>query len=326
MFKASAPGSLMILGEYAVLEGYPALVAAIDKRMSVEIKPREDNKVFIHSALGDYETSLDDLEIIPPFSFVLAALQKYSLTQGCEIHIQAEFSDQMGFASSAAVTVATLSAIAAWQQKNLTPLQLISDARDVVRKVQGFGSGADVAACVMGGFVEYRPEPLFAASLTHHPLTVVYSGAKTKTADALQFVKNHFLHYPELFQKILHAIGDAAEQGIQAVKNQDWQSLGKIMNIHQGFHHALGVNTPLLNQMVDSLRNDSEILGAKISGSGLGDCVIGLGQPAVAWGKVRMGGVEYIPVNIAIVGVTPKVPSSHEVWRKVEMGGGDEKN
>jgi mevalonate kinase len=39
MYKASAPGSLMLLGEYAVLHDYPALVCAIDKRISVIIEP-----------------------------------------------------------------------------------------------------------------------------------------------------------------------------------------------------------------------------------------------------------------------------------------------
>ena len=38
LFKASAPGSLMLLGEYAVLQGKSALVCAIDKRMMVSTK------------------------------------------------------------------------------------------------------------------------------------------------------------------------------------------------------------------------------------------------------------------------------------------------
>lgn len=278
LFKASAPGSLMILGEYAVLEGYPALVAAIDRRISVCLEACSDKKIEIISSLGKYETSIDHIEIVPPFSFVLAALQKFSLTRGCRLVITADFSDQMGFASSAAVTVATLSVLSAWLNISYSADELILNARDVVRTVQGFGSGADVAACVLGGFVSYRAEPFSAERMpASYPLTVLYSGSKTKTPDALKFVKNHFLHYPDLFKKILHAIGDTALEGIAAVKNQNWESLGKIMNIHQGLHEALGVNTPVLQQLIEQLRGDAQILGAKISGSGLGDCVIGLG-------------------------------------------------
>jgi mevalonate kinase len=40
---------------------------------------------------------------------------------------------------------------------------------------------------------------------------------------------------------------------------------------------ALGVNLPVLQQLVDQLNQAPGVLGAKISGAGLGDCVSGLG-------------------------------------------------
>ena len=40
--KASAPGSLMLMGEHAVLRGQPAIVCAISKRMKIKLKPRAD--------------------------------------------------------------------------------------------------------------------------------------------------------------------------------------------------------------------------------------------------------------------------------------------
>ena len=52
--KASAPGSLMLMGEHAVLHGKKALVCAIDQRISVSLTPREDARISIVSALGEY--------------------------------------------------------------------------------------------------------------------------------------------------------------------------------------------------------------------------------------------------------------------------------
>src|SRR5438045_3958935 len=74
LLRASAPGSLMLLGEYAVLHGQHALVCAIDKRMTVTLSPRDDKKILIESALGHYETTLSDLKLVSPFRFVLATL------------------------------------------------------------------------------------------------------------------------------------------------------------------------------------------------------------------------------------------------------------
>src|SRR5690349_12767806 len=114
LFKASAPGSLMLLGEYGVLHGTPALVCAVDKRMCVTLTPRADERIEIESTLhGTYQTELNQIKIEAPFQFVLGALQHYQskMRRGCDIKIESEFSDKMGLGSSSAVTVATLACL-----------------------------------------------------------------------------------------------------------------------------------------------------------------------------------------------------------------------
>lgn len=278
LLKASAPGSLMLLGEYAVLQGKQALVCAIDKRMTVTLSPRQDKKITLASALGHFETDISQLKSVAPFQFVLAVLMTCKLKQGCDITIESEFSSTMGFASSAAVTVATLAAIYAWQTISYSEKQLIRVARKIIRSVQGLGSGADVAACVMGGMVSYRAEPLQAEKLPYmHPITVVYSGSKTPTVEAVRIVEKKFAALPNVYKQICQAIHHGSVEGIHAARTQDWSKLGDIMNIQQGLMDALGVNTDVLHNIVEKLRDSSTVLGAKISGSGLGDCVVALG-------------------------------------------------
>lgn len=292
-YKASAPGSLMLLGEYAILHGKQALVCAVNKRMTVTLRPRVDNKIQIQSVLGFLETDLKHLKVVSPFQFVLAVLSKYRkhLPSGFDLHIEAEFSDQIGFGSSAAVTVATLSVLYAWLGKTLSAIDSIREARAIVQKVQGLGSGADVAACVLGGMVAYKMQSLSAEKLPHmHPLTVVYSGYKTPTVEAVNQVRQRYLAQPKVFKSLFQAMEFCTAEGIQAVRQQQWKNLGAVMNIQQGLLDALGVNTPLLHAIVDSLRQQPAILGAKISGSGLGDCLVGLGAatlPVWADNKVQ---------------------------------------
>ncbi|MCC2666870.1 MAG: galK, partial [Gammaproteobacteria bacterium] len=199
LIKASAPGSLMLLGEYAVLQGGHALVCAVEKRIDVSLKPRMDNRIELMSGLGHLTVTLSQLKIIPPFQFVLAILKKYRkwIKQGCNITIQSEWSDQIGLASSAAVTVAVLAALKKWLELSYSPLQLIREARRIVQSVQGVGSGADVAACVLGGMVAYRKNPFIAERIEcFHPLTLVYSGSKTPTVVAINQVKKYFSSKP----------------------------------------------------------------------------------------------------------------------------------
>jgi len=118
MWQCSAPGSVMLTGEHAILNGEAALVAAVDKRITVQLTPRTDDKIIIHSErLGEYTTSLSTLKSTPPFEFVLNSLilLKDKINTGLELNILSDFSHQVGLGSSAACTVATLAVISHWQ-------------------------------------------------------------------------------------------------------------------------------------------------------------------------------------------------------------------
>lgn len=311
-FKASAPGSLMLLGEYGVLHGKHALVCAVDKRMIVTLTPRQDEEIHInavfmrdnHPLPVSYVTELSNITIEEPFKFVLAALKnmRARMKFGCDIDIKTEFSDQVGLGSSAAVTIATLTALHAWLNIKVQPLDLVRQGRTVVRSVQGSGSGADVAASVYGGIVGYQAQPMTAEKFSQlHPLTAVYAGYKTPTVQAIKLVEERFTGFPGLLRSLIQGIGQCALDGMIAVRRAEWSRLGEIMSIQQGMMESLGVCTPDLRHLVDDLRAMPQMLGAKISGAGLGDCVIGLGtysQDATA------KDLRHIPLEMTLQGVS----------------------
>lgn len=279
--KASAPGSMMMLGEYAVLHGKRALVCAVDKRMTVTLTPNEDESIQIESALGRHETTLATLTVEKPFQFVLGALHYYQpkLRRGCHIKIESEFSDQVGFGSSAAVTVATLAALVTWMGIRVSPLELMRHGCRVIKQVQGIGSGADIAASVLGGMVNYQAHPLSAEKFSMtYPITALYTGFKTPTVDAIKQVQQNFTAHPAIFRHLMDGLGQCAAEGIQFLRREEWTKLGEVMNMQQGMMESLGVSLPIIRDMVCFLREEPSMLGAKISGSGLGDCVIGLGE------------------------------------------------
>lgn len=299
--KASAPGSLMLLGEYAVLYGNPALVCAVNKRIHVTLTPRTDTRIEIYSsALGHYSTDLSDIKIEKPFHFVLGALKQFPLKSGCDIHIESEFSDKIGFGSSAAVTVATLSALTTWLEINISLPELAYLGRDVVRKIQGVGSGADIAASVYGGVVSYDTNAHIEKIPALLPLHAIYAGFKIPTAEAIKQVQQRFAGSEDLFQSLCESIGHCAKQGAEFVRNANWDKLGEVMNIQQGLMTSLGVNLPILHDMIEDLRKQPGIFGAKISGSGLGDCVIGLGELPEEYNQNNL---QRIPVAMTLQGV-----------------------
>lgn len=151
-----APGKLFVLGEYAVLDGAPALVAAVDRGVACLISE------------GDgIETPGDD-------RFVRAALEAIDAPRALYRFRDwnAPGLDQKGgFGGSAAAVVA---ACVAGGCRDIATMVRIHG------EVQGSGSGMDVRASVSGGLRRYRGEhigPLLEAPA----LLAVYSGASAST-------------------------------------------------------------------------------------------------------------------------------------------------
>ncbi len=273
----------MLFGEHAVLHNKQAVVAAINHYIKVNLTPRSDNKIKIFSSMFKTQVvTLDKFKIAKPYDYVLTAIKQFlpKIKSGFTLNIDADFPSNLGFGSSAAVTVATLAVLKWWLgQRKSKPMQLYKQAVSVVRLVQGFGSGADVAASVFGGVIAYKVHPLTIKKVGNFlPLVVVYSGSKVTTPKVVAQVERRRKEFPKLFAHLDEAIDGSAKAAVVAIKNKDWRRLGKIMNIHQGLHDALGVNNAALAKLIFSLRECPKIYGAKISGSGLGDCVIGLGS------------------------------------------------
>lgn len=301
--KVSSPGSLMLFGEHAVLHGNLAIVAAIDKRIEITLIPRDDKNIKIISTLGEFSTTINSLEIKRPFEFVLTTikkfLQKNKLALGFNLEIKSEFSHQLGFGSSAAVIAGTIAALNLYHFAKLPDFQeLLSQGFDVINNVQGIGSGADLAASIYGGIIAYRMENFSVTKIANNlPLIAIYSGKKVPTKEVIAMVANSRQKYPKIFAKLFSAINQCSIVAVDALKQQNWPMLGELMNINAGLQDALGVSDADLSKIIYQLRQEPSIFGAKISGSGLGDCLIALGN------LQQKLDYQVIPVNIENQGI-----------------------
>ncbi len=296
---ASAPGSLMLMGEHAVLHGSHALCAAVTKRIRVSLRPLPDSEIHIDSGLGSYGTTLENLTQKAPFQFVLAAIQQAGPTRGFHLTIEADFASTLGFGSSAAVTVAALAALRAMERKPFDRAALLEQALAVVRSVQGTASGSDLAAAVFGGVVRYRADPPFVEPVhATLPLAACYAGYKTPTPEVIRRVEANRRAHPKHFASLFDLMDKCVHDAVAALRSNDRERLGQLFNLHHGLQAALGCSDETLEILVHQLRAKPGVLGAKISGSGLGDCVIALGNSQAA-----VSGYEHFPIEIDNQGV-----------------------
>ncbi|PIQ42745.1 MAG: hypothetical protein COV52_06355 [Gammaproteobacteria bacterium CG11_big_fil_rev_8_21_14_0_20_46_22] len=268
MISASAPSTTMLFGEHAVLTGGKALVAALNARVTVCLEPIESERIEIVSSLGRHVQALADSALTAPFEFVLAAVQAFKPAKGLRLTIESEVSSTLGLGSSAAVTVATVACLYQWLHGQENISEQFKLAYHAVLSVQGLGSGADIYAATFGGVQSYC-----IGQTTANPVNwpwrfyLCYCGYKTPTKVVLAMVERRRLNDAESVSRSIACINQATELALLAAKHHSLDELSEACKLHQAAMKDLGLSTPELEQLITSP-------AAKISGSGLGDCVI----------------------------------------------------
>lgn len=154
--RASAPGKLMLAGEYVVaLRGSPALSVTVDRRITVEITP-EARKSWLVTSPG---LGLKDapLKSVPVLAEVFARLP--GIPSGGRIRVESELGegpDKPGLGGSAALCAAAF--VALWRASGASGEPDREIAIAAHRAAQGGrGSGYDVAAALAGGVTLFQP-------------------------------------------------------------------------------------------------------------------------------------------------------------------------
>ncbi|MBI2020594.1 mevalonate kinase [Candidatus Daviesbacteria bacterium] len=298
----SAPGKLMLFGEHAVVYDRPCIVTAVGQRMRATVE-LTDQPMFQLNApdvkVLNYQKPMSDLgkgDIPKGAKFVEIAVKNFLTNQstsevkkmqlhlgGVRVTTKSEFSSEFGFGSSSASTVCTIFALSKLLGKKLSQKQIFDLSYKTVLDVQGKGSGFDIAAAIFGGTLYFVTggkviKPLKINSL---PLIIGYSGIKVDTVSLIDEVKEKREKYPFLIENIYDQIQKIVEQAKITILNKDWVSLGELMNVNEGYLSTLGVEGKKLADMIYSAR-EAGAYGAKLSGAGIGDCMISLAPPSKA--------------------------------------------
>jgi phosphomevalonate kinase len=233
-----APGKVILLGEYAVLGDAPALVAAVDRLASCTVVDGPGCRIEA-PALGcacDARAPLagDKLD------FARAAIATAGETPPGVYRLDSEDlafrgadggRHKLGLGGSAATTVALLAAVAARAGRPVDAADVYARAQRAHHRVQGRGSGADVAASAFGGLLAYRwfegraggdlDAGCGTASVERLPiaglpsLSLVWTGQSASTPALVERV---WALGPARLDALLAPIATAAERGIAAVR------------------------------------------------------------------------------------------------------------
>ncbi len=217
-----APGKMVLTGAYAVLEGAPAIVIAVDRYAKADSSRVADR----------------------PSAEVVDALGE-TPAPSCDASALYHEGSKLGLGSSAAVLVASLGADAA--KRGLDPSdpdvrsKIFRRARESHARVQGGGSGVDIAASTYGGILRYtlhanRPWILESALPEGLVISAFFSGKSASTSNLLGLVGELKARDPEGHQRVFASLGYAAEL---AAKLMDGGSIREFVGATRAFLEAL---------------------------------------------------------------------------------------
>ncbi len=149
-----SPGKAIILGEYALLQGGPGLVVAVDRY--VECRITRACRFELEAMGQHYEAKTTKaLKSCDPrlavvaavFDALLAEPELPSLKVSIDSSSFSQGEAKLGLGSSAAVAVSLAHALRILRERAVTPAALFADALRAHRSAQGgVGSGIDIAA------------------------------------------------------------------------------------------------------------------------------------------------------------------------------------
>jgi len=301
---SSAPANLMLMGEHSVVYGQKAIAAAVDKRLTIEWETRQDNQVFIDTEFGEHQTYLDDLRDHQKMQWVTSALRHFrsELNCGLNISIKSDFKSTVGLGSSAAVLAAMIGGIYFYLNRKPKIQETFQHGLKIIHEIQGRGSGTDLAASLSGGLILFDPRKHSITSI-NHPLSLylIYAGYKTPTAKVLETVAQDWKSCPEMLDHLYQFMGKVTEKAFQYLEKDQYDLFYQMVNRYQGLLDTLGVNDLTLSKLIYELRDHPMVYASKISGSGLGDCVVAFGELETT--PVTLRDYEGIPIQITDLGL-----------------------
>jgi len=253
---ASAPGKVMLFGEYGVLEGGPAVLAAINRRATVRLVPSDRYQVdtcgwlpapvsFEFSANGPAPVWQDaeDGHRLALFSTIAGHFPRPTSPVKIRMDTSAFFdgSSKLGIGSSAALCVALAAAWSGIFGRSVS----LRQCQELHAQFQGSGSGADVIACYSGGLVCFsRSSPRKPACLPSGlHLKLVWTGLSASTSSMLEQLAAYRKSHSQAYLAAVNALVNTAATASRQVRASEWiAAVREFANALQGFARQTGLS------------------------------------------------------------------------------------
>lgn len=265
----SAHSKIILMGEHSVVYGYSALAIPIHNiRAKCTVFSEERNEKLFKLDIKRKDT----------LSVALTSALKYLGKEKDKLYfkIESDIPAKRGMGSSAAVSIAGIRAIFNYYNKKLEKKTLEYLVNEAEKIAHGNPSGLDAKTCLSNRAIKFIKNVGFyeiKLDLGCY-LVIADTGIHGNTKEAVDTIKNK-LEKDKKNNIYLEKLGDLAKKVEKNIKEKDVVNIGKNMTLAHENLKKLGVSIKEADDLVETVINNGAF-GAKMSGGGLGGCIIAL--------------------------------------------------
>ena len=274
----------ILLGEHSVVYGHPAVALPLqDLRMRATATPTSGA-----STLSSLDYSGPVNQAGARFASVARAFEVAREFSGCldqafEIVTVSDFPHERGLGSSAAAAGAIIRSVLDASEREAGADELFALTQMAEQIAHGKPSGLDAAATCSPCPIRFQGGQMRPLSqrIENAWLIIADSGVHGSTREAVGGLRRRYENDPDNIGPRISCLGTLAQNAINALDRADAPALGATMDEAHAVLAELSLSLPLLDELTEAARG-AGALGAKLTGGGLGGCVIALvtGEPA----------------------------------------------
>ncbi|WP_336083684.1 mevalonate kinase [Nocardia sp. SSK8] len=302
-----AVAKAILLGEHTVVHGTPAIAIPLPALpVRAVARPAAGTEAGASGSFGFVAGAAavagDDRS--GPRVAVEEALRRWGRgAETVEVVVYCDIPLARGLGSSAACAGAAVRAVADLYGRDLDPGELYDLVQCGEQVAHGRASGIDASAVLASGPIRFqsgsaRPMPVGLDAA----LVIADTGVSGSTQQAVADVRRRLAADPRAARRLLNRAAALIDTGADALAAGQTPTLGSTMLEFQDLLGELGVSTPHIDTLVAAALA-AGAHGAKLTGAGLGGCVLALtdthAAAAVSAALRRAGAVQTWTVRTA---------------------------